>query len=89
MLPPFARDRLRLTEEQRRQLDELDANVRERLARILTAAQKRQLEQIHRRGPKELPGDPGRDGPPPRADREPGPEGLGPRDGGGRPPQEG
>ena len=43
VLPPFARDGLNLTEEQRKQLDELDSDVRTRLDKILTADQKQEL----------------------------------------------
>ena len=44
ILPPFARESLRLTDEQRKQLDELDADVREKLVKILTPEQKQELE---------------------------------------------
>ena len=86
ILPLFAREGLQLTEEQRRQCDELDAEIREKLGKILTAEQKQQLQQARRRG-ADGPRGTGRDGPPPRASREGGPEGGGPLERDGRPPE--
>src|SRR5262249_14178389 len=37
VLPPFAREQLRLTDEQLKKIDELDAEVRGRMDKILTA----------------------------------------------------
>jgi len=72
VLPPFVRDELRLTEAQQRQLDELDADVRAKIDRILTDDQKRELERVRqRRG----------GGPPPGGDGAGSPDG---RDGGRR-----
>ncbi len=80
VLPPHILDELRLTDEQHQQLHELDADVRARLDRILTAEQKREIENMHSRGPG---------GPPPRdIDRNgrPGGADRGPRERGpGRP----
>ena len=68
VLPPLARDDLKLTHEQQNQIDELDADVRTRLDKILSAEQKQQLEQMRPRGP-------GGPGGPHDGDR---PEGRGP-----------
>jgi len=93
ILPPFARESLRLTEEQRQQLDALDADVREKLGKILTPEQKQELDRMRQRGP---------DGPPPgrdaqdrgvREERAARPDERGPREEGrarpGRPPRDG
>jgi hypothetical protein len=77
-----------LTDEQRKQLEELDADVREKLGKILTPEQKQELDRIRQRGPDGAP--PGRGV---REERAAGPEGRGPREdeGGrpGRPPRDG
>jgi hypothetical protein len=69
VLPPFLRRELRLTDEQAKQLDELQKDVDDRLAKILTQDQRRLLEEIWQRpsGPAGFRRDPG--GPPPRAAR--------------------
>jgi hypothetical protein len=77
-----------LTDEQRKQLEELDADVREKLGKILTPEQKQELDRMRLRGPDGAPPGPGRDpqGRGAREERAAGPEGRGPReDGGGRP----
>src|SRR5262245_6656716 len=95
ILPPFARESLRLTEEQRKQLDELDADVREKLGKILTPEQKHELDQLRPRGFDGPPPGPGRDpqGRGVREERAARPEGRGPREDGGaspgRPPRDG
>ncbi len=71
ILPTFFRRALDLTAEQNTQLDELQKDVDSRLAKILTDAQKKTLDQMRRRGP----GGPGFFGPPGR--RGPGPGGPG------------
>jgi EF hand len=70
ILPSFLRRALDLTPEQKAQLDELQKDVDSRLAKILTDAQKKTLDQMRRRGP----GGPGGFGPP-GGRRGPGPGG--------------
>ncbi len=72
ILPAFMQRALDLTAEQKAQLEELQKDVDARLAKILTDAQKKKLEQMRRRGPGG-PGGPGGFGPPGR--RGPGPGG--------------
>lgn len=57
VLPPFARDELNLTEDQQKQLADLEKEVKAKLEKILTAEQKKQLEQMRPPGPP--PGGPG------------------------------
>ncbi len=71
ILPAFLRRALDLTPEQKAQLDELQKDVDSRLAKILTDAQKKTLDQMRRRGP----GGPGGFGPPGRRGPGPGPGG--------------
>jgi hypothetical protein len=58
VLPPQARDELDLTKEQEAEIAKLEEEVKERLAKILTAAQKKKLENLRPGGPP--PGGPGR-----------------------------
>jgi hypothetical protein len=51
VLPPFIRDDLDLTEEQQRQIAALEREVRTKLSKILTDAQKTKLESIRPKGP--------------------------------------
>lgn len=51
VLPQGLRDRLNLTAEQSKQLDELQKDVDAKLAKILTPEQLKQMEQMPRRGP--------------------------------------
>jgi Spy/CpxP family protein refolding chaperone len=76
-MPPFLMDRLNLTAEQKKRLDELQKKVDERLAKILTDEQKKQLKEMQQgfgrggrggRGPGG-PGGPG--GPPPGGEGAP------------------
>jgi hypothetical protein len=71
-----------LTDEQRKQIDELDADVREKLGKILTREQKQELDQLRLRGPEGRPPGAGRDpqGRGPREERAARPDGRGPRD---------
>jgi hypothetical protein len=63
VLPERMREMLNLTAEQRTQLDELQKEVDAKLAKILTEEQKKQLEQVRQRGPRQGggrgPGGPG------------------------------
>jgi hypothetical protein len=75
ILPPFVADRLELSADQKKQLDELQKEVDARLARILTDEQRQQLKEMQP-GPGGGPGGPGRPG----GGRGPGPDGGGPAD---------
>ena len=54
ILPAFFQRALDLTAEQKTQLEELQKDVDARLARILTDAQKKTLEQMRRAAPAAL-----------------------------------
>jgi len=51
ILPPFLRERLKLTADQTKQLEALQKEVDARLAKILTDDQKKQLAAMRQRGP--------------------------------------
>ena len=74
VLPPFAREQLQLTDEQNKQIEALEADVRLKLHNILTPEQLAKMAEMHRRGPQGPPGD----GPPPS--RRPGRPGGPPDD---------
>jgi hypothetical protein len=76
ILPPFLQERLRLTDEQKKQLDELQKEVDSKLGKILTEEQNKQLKDMRGRFGRGGPG-----GPPGR-----GPGGPPPGDGDGPPP---
>jgi len=68
-MPAFLQDRLGLTADQKKQMEELQKDVDARLAKILTDEQKKQLKEMQERGPGGLgpggrggPGGPGGDG---------------------------
>ena len=61
VLPRFLQDELQLTSRQRDQLEKLQSDVDERLAKILTEKQFAQLAEMRQRGPGRRPAD----GPPP------------------------
>jgi EF hand len=82
ILPPFLRDRLNVTDDQNRELDELQKEVDAKLAKILTDDQRDQLKQMRNRGPGGPRGSGGPDGPGGRNDFGPGPPPP------GRPPRE-
>ncbi|MFO0842951.1 MAG: EF-hand domain-containing protein [Gemmataceae bacterium] len=63
VLPPFLVDQLDLTAEQRKQVDALQKEVDDRLAKILTAEQKKRLEGMRQGPPGRGPGGPPKDGP--------------------------
>ena len=66
LFPPFVRDELQLTQEQEKQLARIEADLREKLTKILTDEQKRIIENLPPPGPggpqRGFPGGPG--GPP-------------------------
>src|SRR5579884_168921 len=66
ILPAFLQDTLRLTDEQQKQVADLQKEVDAKLDKILTADQKKQLREMRARGPGRFgpPGGPGRFGPP-------------------------
>ena len=76
ILPRFLRDRLELSAQQEKQIQELQKEVDAKLAKILTDGQKQQLKEMRERGPGGFgpPGGPG------------GPPGGPPPDGSGGPP---
>jgi hypothetical protein len=80
ILPPFAVDALKLTDDQKKQLDDLQKDVDAKLDKILTADQKQQLKDLRPpRGPggpggPDGPGRGGPDGPPPGGPGRPGPD---------------
>jgi Spy/CpxP family protein refolding chaperone len=83
-LPPPLRDDLKLTPEQDKQVDALEAELRDKLMKILTPEQQKQLKEFRRGGPGgpsgRGPGRPG-EGRPPQEGR-PGGERGGPPPGG-------
>jgi hypothetical protein len=87
VLPPFVQERLNLTDDQKKQLADLQKEVDERLGKILTDEQKKQLKEIPAgfgRGGRG-PGGRGPGGPPPGGDGGRGPGGPPPGGDGGRP----
>jgi hypothetical protein len=72
ILPPFLAEQLQLTEDQRKQLDELQKEVTAKLDKILTSEQKKQIEDMRNRGPGGGPGGrPGGEGGRPGAEGRP------------------
>ena len=55
VLPPFVRAELELSEEQERQIADLEREVKGRLAKILSEEQMRQVEEGFRKGPPPPP----------------------------------
>jgi hypothetical protein len=84
VMPARVREMLNLTAEQRTQLDELQKDVDAKLAKILTDDQKKQLEQLRERGPRQGFGGGGR-GPGGPGGGPGGPGGAGQGPGGGGP----
>jgi Spy/CpxP family protein refolding chaperone len=70
VLPPHAREELEMSKDQEESIAKLEKEVKERLTRILTAEQKKKLENL--RPP--VPGGPPRRGPGGRQHEEGGPE---------------
>jgi hypothetical protein len=63
ILPPFMQESLKMTDEQKKQLDVLQNEVNAKLDKILTDEQKKQMREMPDRGPGG-PGGPGGFGPP-------------------------
>ena len=72
ILPGFLQDMLQLTPEQRKQVDDLQKEVNDKLEKILTEEQRKQFKDLRERGPGGFgppggpPGRPGEPPPPPR-----------------------
>jgi Spy/CpxP family protein refolding chaperone len=71
VIPPFVRDKLKLTNDQERQLASLESSMHDKLAKVLSEDQMKKFEAALQEGPpkggKEKKGPPpkdGRDGPP-------------------------
>jgi hypothetical protein len=64
-MPPHVQDELKLSTEQKKQLGDLEKEVKDRILKILTDDQRRQLKDMRPQGPP--PDDGG--GPPPRRGR--------------------
>ena len=77
LIPPFAAERMKLTEEQRKQIKQLANETKAKLDSILTPEQRKILQEARPPRPGQGPGGPG--GP---ADRRGGPGGPGGRPGG-------
>jgi hypothetical protein len=65
VLPPFVQDQLKLTADQKKELEAIQKDVDARLNKLLTDDQKQQLKQMRERGPfgGRFPGGPGGRGP--------------------------
>lgn len=87
LLPPFLADQLKLTDDQKKQLEELQKSTEATLDKLLTDDQRKQLKEMKERGPGRggFPGGPGggRGG---RGGPGGGPGGPGGPGGGGRGP---
>jgi hypothetical protein len=74
VMPPPIREELELTEDQKKQLADLEKEVKDRILKMLTAEQKKKLDDLRRRGPEgppPPPPPPEREGrPPERPDRD-------------------
>jgi Spy/CpxP family protein refolding chaperone len=73
LMPEHLRDELDLTDDQEKQLTDLEREVKGRLLKILTAEQKQKLDELRKRGPG---GPPPAPPPPPPPDEERRPEGT-------------
>ncbi len=74
ILPPHVRDELELTDEQERQILDLELEVKGRMLKILSAEQRKQLKEMRAQGAPPPPPQPG--GPPPRGKGPRGEEGA-------------
>jgi YHYH protein len=61
VLPPFVRDELELTEEQQKQIADLENEVRMKLQKILTKDQQKRIQEMSGKGPKGPPDGKGKD----------------------------
>lgn len=57
VLPPFVRDKLNLTSDQKKQIGDLESDVKSKLAKILTDDQMKQFRDLLRQGPPPRPRD--------------------------------
>lgn len=71
LLPPFAREQLKLSDQQEKQIADLEKDARDKLMRILTPEQRKQMEELRARGPGGPPGDRGGPGRPPEGGERP------------------
>ncbi len=55
VVPPFVRDAIELNDEQKKQIADLESDVKEKLTKILTAEQKSKFEELLQRGPGDHP----------------------------------
>ncbi len=74
VLPPFLREQLDLSDDQSRKLAELEAEVRQKLEKILTEEQVRRLKELSGKGPKGF--FPGKDEKKDKGKKGKGPEGF-------------
>jgi hypothetical protein len=66
LIPRFAEAKLNLTDDQKKQVADLEKEVKDRLAKILTAEQLKTLEEARPPRRPGGPGSPGGDGPQPQ-----------------------
>ena len=64
MVPPFVRDKLKLSDKQEKQIEDLEKEARDGLAKVLSEEQRKKLEEAMKRGPGNGPPD-GKDKPKP------------------------
>lgn len=74
IIPPFVEPKLKLTQEQTRQLTLLDREARTELSKLLTDAQRKQFNELLMQGPGDMPGK--KDG----GDKKGPPQGRGPEE---------
>ena len=63
ILPPFVQEQLKLTDDQKKQLDALQKDLDAKLDKLLTDDQKKMLKEMRERGPGRPGGDRGPGGP--------------------------
>lgn len=81
ILPPFAQDQLNLTDDQKKQIADLEKQTKEKLDNILTEQQKQKLKDMHQNMRRRFGGSGGQGGPG-------GPDGERPPGGKQRPPSD-
>jgi hypothetical protein len=62
IMPVFLREMLKMTDEQKKQMDDLQKDVDAKLEKILTEEQRKQLKEMRERGPGGFGGGPGGQG---------------------------